>query len=92
MVSQNASSPDTRWHLQRHWYMPRPHRLLHHATNGMGTTQMACQLLHPGLAYLWQHRVAGRALFPGAAMLELALAAISSLSGGDSQQIGNDCS
>jgi hypothetical protein len=35
----------------------------------------------PGLSFLWQHRVSGRALLPGAAMFEVAHAAGSSLSG-----------
>ena len=34
-----------------------------------------------GLAFLWQHRVSGRALLPGAAMFEATHAAGSSLSG-----------
>jgi hypothetical protein len=35
----------------------------------------------PGLSFLWQHRVSGRALLPGAAMFEAAHAAGSSLLG-----------
>lgn len=40
------------------------------------TTRFACLLSNqPGTTYLWEHRVAGRALLPGAAMFELAYAA-----------------
>ena len=35
----------------------------------------------PGLSFLWQHRVSGRALLPGAAMFEAAHAAGTSLLG-----------
>ena len=35
----------------------------------------------PALAFLWEHRVRSRALFPGAAMFEAAYAAASALLG-----------
>ena len=36
----------------------------------------------PGAAFLWQHRVQGRALLPGAAMIESCFAAACMLAGG----------
>lgn len=63
------------WEQKRHWFIPRPHLLLSRALSvARGCAFQAC-LSHPQLAYLSQHRVSGRALLPGAAMLELALAA-----------------
>lgn len=40
---------------------------------------MEANLSQPGLAFLWDHRVAGRELFPAAAMLELATAAVAAI-------------
>ena len=87
-ASKHPSSIAARWQKKRHWHLLCPHRLLNNTFTGPGasiaigiTQHFACKLDHPGLAYLWHHRVAGRALLPGAAMLELALAAIKSLSG-----------
>ena len=44
------------------------------------TARFTCLISHrPSTSYLWEHRVARRALFPGAAMFELAYAAGASL-------------
>ena len=55
-----------------------------------GEARMEVALSQAALAYLWDHRVAGRALFPAAAMLEAAAAAVLSMlsasSGGLSAQ------
>ena len=82
--SQPPHAAAARWQKQRHWHIPQPHCLLYSVqpASVSGTLTFACMLVRPGLAYLWQHQVAGRVLFPGTAMLELALAAISALSGG----------
>ena len=63
--------------------MPAPSHLL--AKAAPAPRQRLClleaQLLGPALAYPWDHRVAGRPLLPGSALLEVALAAGHSLLG-----------
>jgi hypothetical protein len=74
------------WQPLRHWYTPRQHRLLmqalpawaHGTTAGIdfeGNPQQSAA------AFLWQHRVQGRALLPGAAMIEGCYAAACMLAG-----------
>ena len=60
---------------QRHWVLPKPHSLLTLAASHKQTVIMQCQLADPRLAFLSDHHVMGRALFPAAAMLEVAAAA-----------------
>lgn len=76
------------WQRQRHWYTPRPHRLLTsalpvastpHALRGARYVQFAVLLKQAAAAYLWQHRVSGRPLLPGAAMIETCFAAACTL-------------
>ena len=43
---------------------------------------MQCSLLDPALSYMWDHAVAGKALFPGAAFFEMASAAAQTLLSG----------
>jgi hypothetical protein len=71
-------------HFQRKvwWFIPVPHRFIRQfVSNGpLGrkrhTARFEMQLNStPGMSYLWQHQVARRALFPGAAMFETAYAA-----------------
>ena len=45
---------------------------------------MQAELSSPALAYLWDHQVSGKALFPGAAFFELAAAAAKTLLAADS--------
>ena len=68
------------WEGQVQWVAPLPHCMLHRARNGGGRSRamlgLECQLAAtPRLNYFWDHRVSGKALFPGAGFLELALAA-----------------
>lgn len=49
--------------------------LLARCTTVSGEARMEAALSQAALSYLWDHRVAGRALFPAAAMLEAAAAA-----------------
>lgn len=60
---------------QRHWVLPKPHSLLLLASSQRETVIMQCQLADPNLAFLMDHQVMGRPLFPAAAMLEVAAAA-----------------
>jgi len=60
---------------QRHWVLPKPHSLLVFASSQRDTVIMQCQLADPNLAFLMDHQVMGRPLFPAAAMLEVAAAA-----------------
>ena len=63
-----------RWQKQRHWFMPVPQclaKLFSPAASGRPAT-LHCHLAVAALTWLWQHRVSGRAIFPGAAMFEAA--------------------
>ena len=54
-----------------HWPLPRAHRLCAMLGQaGPGVVRAVSPLHAPGLAYLWQHRVGGRSIMPGAALLE----------------------
>ena len=64
---------------QRHWVLPKPHSLLVIASSQRDTVIMQCQLADPNLAFLMDHQVMGRPLFPAAAMLEVAAAAAKSM-------------
>ena len=63
----------------RHWVLPPPHSLLVLASSQRETVIMQCQLADPSLAFLMDHQVMGRRLFPAAAMLEVAAAAARSM-------------
>ena len=63
------------WQRRRQWFAGQPHALLARLANGKQSVQLLAPLAAPALAYLQDHRVVGRPLFPGAAMLEAGLAA-----------------
>jgi acyl transferase domain-containing protein len=73
----SAASRARAWERHRHWCSPPPHALLGEAVAGAGrgSFTVLARLGGAGLAYLWDHRVAGCALFPGAGFFELASAA-----------------
>ena len=77
-VSQQPRAGRARaWQQQRVWCCPAPHALLWEAGGGgsrAGCVRVVARLGGAGLAYLWDHRVSGRALFPGAGFFELASA------------------
>ncbi|KAL4451846.1 hypothetical protein ABPG75_007508, partial [Micractinium tetrahymenae] len=78
----SAAKPDAHWtHRQRFWVAPRPHAALTTVAAAQGGRQVAIQaeLTAPDLAYLWDHQVSGKALFPGAGFFELASAAAAML-------------
>lgn len=69
------------WQPAAYWPSPRPHPLLlFAAVQRPGATgrvvQLAADLAAPGLSWLQDHSVQGRALLPGAAMFEMAAAAV----------------
>lgn len=70
------------------WFIPVPHRFIRlFVPSGSGgknvhTAKFEMRLnSSPGISYLWQHQVARRALFPGAAMFETAYAAAITIAG-----------
>ena len=71
------------WRKEYYWLAPLPHPMIH-STGELSSTSIAldCWLSEtPALAYLWDHRVANRVLFPGAGFLELAMAGLRLLLG-----------
>lgn len=69
-----AAAPEA-WQRRRHWFAPTPHALLPRlaaAAGRAGAVHLQAVLGGSALAYLQDHRVGGRALFPGAAMFEAA--------------------
>jgi hypothetical protein len=80
------------WRRKRHWFAPQPHRLLTHAEpllafshQRRGVIDFEAALGQAAAAFLPQHRVSGRSLLPGAAMLECCFAAACMLAGQTSQ-------
>ena len=76
------------WQRETCWVAPPVHIMLHSArSTGAGSArkaavQMECHLsATPRLASFWEHRVAGRVLFPGAGFFELATAAVKTAAG-----------
>jgi hypothetical protein len=69
------------WHRARHWVTPPAHLLIAAAAALPAASPSRVALFSawlgaPQLAYVWQHRVAGAALFPGAGFMEMAGAAV----------------
>ena len=62
---------------QRHWVSPRVHSLLeqHSWLRPAQRSIISCSLTQASSAIFWDHRVSGRALFPGAGYIEVAIAA-----------------
>jgi 3-oxoacyl-(acyl-carrier-protein) synthase len=74
------AAPAVLWARQRLWVAVAPHAGLHRVSAAGGAALMQCSLASAPLAYLWDHRVSGKVLFPGAAFFELAAAAAKLLS------------
>ena len=79
------------WRRQRQWVLPLAHCLLKHSLPGASPskTTFACSLQQPALAFLWEHEVHDRSLFPGAGYFEMALAALRTLHSSSSNS--NNC-
>ena len=84
----NTSHPAaTDWQKEAHWVGPPVHVMLHRvlctaAGGRKAAAHMECHLsATPRLAFMWDHQVGGRVLFPGAAFFELATAALKQAAG-----------
>ena len=79
-ASTTAGAPVS-WRQQRQWVLPLAHCLIKHSLPGASPsrTTFACNLQQPALAFLWEHEVHNRSLFPGAGYFEMALAALRTL-------------
>ena len=77
-ASQHQSNIHT-FQQERYWVLPKAHSFLATAACRGGAVTVQCVLSEPSLAFLLDHRVMGRALFPAAGMLELAAATAKSL-------------
>lgn len=77
-LSPNADPAPFTWERSHLSVLPPAHSLLHglHGTHGAGTLCFEIGLLHPAVAFLLDHRVAGQALVPAAAFLEMVSAAV----------------
>lgn len=85
-AADSYAHADSHWHRKRHWFTPRPHRLLHRvepvlARQRGDLARFECAPDQAAAAFLRQHRVSGRSLLPGAAMLECCFAAACMLAG-----------
>ena len=79
-ASTTAGMPVS-WRQQRQWVLPLAHCLIKHSLPGASPsrTTFACSLQQPALAFLWEHEVHDRSLFPGAGYFEMALGALRTL-------------
>ncbi len=79
------------WRQQRQWVLPLAHCLVKHSLPGASPsrTTFACSLQQPALAFLWEHEVHNRSLFPGAGYFEMALAVLRTLHSSSSNS--NNC-
>lgn len=69
-IVNGASTAATLARTQRLYVVPRLHPMVNgilvNASGGEGTVRVQCRLAQPRLAFLWDHRVFGRVLFPAA--------------------------
>ena len=82
MLVQGSDLPDepraggSQWQRRRFWFAPPPHALAHSvAAASPAAVRLQAALQVPAMAYLWDHKVQGQPLLPGAAMFEAAAAA-----------------
>ena len=76
-----AGSSSSAWQRAAYWPSPQRHLLLQQAAVRLGSSasrllDCAADLSAPGLAWLRDHSVQGRPLLPGAALFEMAAAAV----------------
>ena len=69
------------WQQRREWVLPSAHCLIKQHLPQMPPSKatFACSLQQPALAFLWDHEVMGRSLFPGAGYFDMALAGLHTL-------------
>lgn len=83
------------WRKHYTWVHPAPHPLLHSIFTPKGShlnndrVVFTSKVVQESCAYIWDHQVAGKALFPGAGFMELAFAAVNvlRLTSGDSTYV-----
>ncbi|BDA51455.1 probable oleandomycin polyketide synthase, modules 5 and 6 [Coccomyxa sp. Obi] len=91
-LGKSTARANSHWHRKRHWFTPRPHRFLIHVEPVLarqrgdlgGLARFECAPDEAAAAFLRQHRVSGRSLLPGTAMLECCFAAACMLAGEES--------
>jgi hypothetical protein len=84
-AARAAPAGQLAWRRGSHWAGPVACLLAERAARaGAAGVVLQARLGAPQLAYLWEHRVNGRALFPGAGYLEMCAAAARALQGGGS--------
>lgn len=94
LADQGSDPFPSQWMKQRAWVHPVPHPLLRCVLiQGWSRLQddgavYACKVNQESCAYLWDHQVAGRALFPGAGFMELAFAAVDLLGVASANNVG----
>ena len=86
-----GSAQTPAWQRKRHYVLPAAHSLITDASVGRGVSATAgsgpaaqlvlfhCDLARTRLAFLWDHHVMGKAIFPGAGYFELSSAALRAL-------------
>lgn len=74
-ILASRASQSAQWQRQRFWFSPKPHVFVSQLVFARPAVHLQARLQVAALAYLWDHRVQNRALLPGAAMLETAVAA-----------------
>ena len=76
--TQTASQVKMQWQQQRRWVLPRAHCLIRQCLSAdkHGDITFAVNMQQPNLAFLWEHQVLGRSIFPAAGYAEMALAGL----------------
>ena len=79
------------WSRSYHWLAPLPHPMLHFTSlDDSGRVHMDCLLTTtPSLAYIWDHNVCDRVLFPGTGFMELGAASLRMVLGSTEGVISN---
>jgi len=71
--SENTTSSVLTWKRRRHYVLPEAHLLLQTAISvvpSSGQVSLVADLSSPQLAFLWDHKVMGKSIFPGAGYFE----------------------
>jgi NADPH:quinone reductase-like Zn-dependent oxidoreductase/3-oxoacyl-(acyl-carrier-protein) synthase/acyl carrier protein len=70
---ENTTSSMLTWKKRRHYVLPEAHLLLQTALSAVpssGQVSLVADLSSPQLAFLWDHKVMGKSIFPGAGYFE----------------------
>ena len=76
--TQTDSQVRMQWQQQRRWVLPQAHCLIRQCLSAgkHGDITFAVNMQQPNLAFLWEHQVLGRSIFPAAGYAEVALAGL----------------